>query len=89
VRVHTFGIGDDCSKSLIEKTAIAGRGSYSFASDRTPNLSGKVVLALKKAFNMSFCDCLFEWPNRKVTMHEVFRDELVTTFEILKLEEFE
>ena len=38
---------------------------------------------------MSLADCVFEWPNRKVKMHEVFRDQLVTTFEILKLEEFE
>jgi hypothetical protein len=74
---------------LIEKIAIAGRGSSSFASDKTQNLSGKVIDALKKAFNMSLAECVFEWPNRKVTLNEVFRDQLVTTFEILKLEEFD
>lgn len=38
---------------------------------------------------MSLAECVFEWPNRKVTLNEVFRDQLVTTFEILKLEEFD
>jgi len=44
--VHTFGIGDDCDKELIKESAIAGRGSFSFAGDNCTNLSGQVVQAL-------------------------------------------
>lgn len=40
MRIHTFGIGSGCDKELIEKTAIAGRGSFSFASDGSSDLSG-------------------------------------------------
>ncbi len=32
-RVHTFGIGTDCDLNLIQETAIAGRGSCSFAAN--------------------------------------------------------
>lgn len=39
-RVHTFGIGSDCDRNLIMQTAIAGRGSFSFAMDNSPMLSG-------------------------------------------------
>ena len=42
-RVHTFGIGDGCDQELIKETAIAGRGSHSFASDNCSNLSGQVI----------------------------------------------
>ncbi len=48
-RVHTFGIGNGCDEELIKQTAIAGRGSYSFATDNVSNLSGQVIQALKKA----------------------------------------
>ena len=39
-RVHSFGIGNGCDRELIKQTAIAGRGSYSFATDNSSNLSG-------------------------------------------------
>ncbi len=42
-RVHTFGIGDGCDQELIKETAIAGRGSHSFAADKCSNLSGQVI----------------------------------------------
>ena len=45
-RVHTFGIGEGCDRELIENTAVAGRGSFSFAIDNTSNLSGQVIQAL-------------------------------------------
>ena len=43
MRIHTFGIGSGCDKELIEKAAQAGRGSFSFASDGSLDLSGQVV----------------------------------------------
>jgi hypothetical protein len=32
-RVFSFGIGNDCDKTLIKQMAEAGGGSYSFAAD--------------------------------------------------------
>jgi hypothetical protein len=40
MRIHTFGIGSGCDRELITETAKAGRGSFSFASDGTGDLSG-------------------------------------------------
>jgi len=34
-RVHSFGIGNGCDTELIKQTAIAGRGSYSFATENS------------------------------------------------------
>ena len=47
-RIHTFGIGRDCDKKLVEETAYAGRGSCSFAYDNI-NLAKQVVDALRKS----------------------------------------
>jgi hypothetical protein len=55
-RVHSFGIGSGCSKYLVKEVAIAGRGSYSFVSDKD-NLNVKVIDALKKASNPSLRNC--------------------------------
>ena len=33
IRVHTFGIGSGCDKTLVERTAKAGRGTCSLAGD--------------------------------------------------------
>jgi hypothetical protein len=49
MRIHTFGIGSGCDKELIKQTAVAGRGSFSFASDGSNDLSGLVISALKNA----------------------------------------
>lgn len=43
VRIHTFGVGRDCDKKLIEGIALAGRGSFSYAVDSRDNLSGLVI----------------------------------------------
>ena len=61
-RIHTFGIGDECDRNLIEKVAIAGRGSASFATDEQSNLSGQVIEALRRSFEPSLSDCTFDWP---------------------------
>ena len=75
--MHTFGIGNGCDKELIKMSAIAGRGSYSFATDNSSNLSGQVVEALKKATQPSLKDCNFTWSDRKIELGEVFRNQLV------------
>jgi len=63
-RVHSFGIGNDCDRELIKQTAIAGRGSYSFASENSSNLSGQVIQALNKATQPSLKDCTFTWSGK-------------------------
>ena len=72
-RVHSFGIGNGCDTELIRKTAIAGRGSYSFATEDITNISGQVIEALKKATQPSLKDCIFTWSGDKIELGEVFR----------------
>ena len=49
IKIHTFGLGSDCSKYLVEKVAKAGRGTASFVDENSNDLKGKVINALKKA----------------------------------------
>lgn len=44
-RVYTLGIGNGCSRYLVEKTAIVGNGLYEFVSDNE-NISEKVIALL-------------------------------------------
>lgn len=93
VRVHTFGIGDDCDKQLVKRTAIAGRGSYSFVGNHDQNLEGVVVQALKKSVEASLKDCLMFWITDKSQdmeeLNEVFRNDMVTRYRILPKKDFE
>jgi hypothetical protein len=54
--VHTFGIGNGVSTSLITDCAKAGRGKHYFVNDKAEGLQRKVIDALCKAFqpNMAF-----------------------------------
>ena len=80
MRIHTFGIGSGCDKELIEKTALAGRGSFSFASDGSSDLSGQVISALKKASQPSLQGCKFTFCGNKIKLNEVFRNQLVQSY---------
>ena len=44
-QVHTFGIGNDCSKHLVRGVAKAGRGSFSVVEE-TKDLKARVISAL-------------------------------------------
>lgn len=59
VRIHSFGVGRDCSKHLVLEVAKAGRGSYSFVDENSKNLKGLVITALRKAAEPSLKDCQF------------------------------
>jgi Ca-activated chloride channel homolog len=48
--VHTVGIGNGASKTLVIECANAGNGSYYFVNNRAEGLQGKVIDALKKSF---------------------------------------
>ena len=45
IRIHTIGIGRDCSVKLVQDVARAGRGSCSLVPDNA-NLKGIVIQAL-------------------------------------------
>jgi hypothetical protein len=46
IRIHTFGIGSGCDRELLKRTAVAGRGSSSFAEENSTDLAGQVISAL-------------------------------------------
>jgi von Willebrand factor A domain-containing protein 5 len=48
--VHTFGIGNGASTTLVIECANAGNGRYYFVNDRADGLQGKVIDALSKSF---------------------------------------
>jgi hypothetical protein len=91
--IHTFGIGSDCSKYLVEEVAKAGCGSYSFVVDANDNLKAKVIEALRKALNPSLRGCKFtnQIPGGKPvvvtpengSLGEVFRNDHVQELLIL------
>ena len=60
VKIHSFGVGSDCSKYLVNEVAKAGRGTASFVDDSSNDLKGKVITALKKASEPSYYDCKFK-----------------------------
>lgn len=41
-RIYTLGIGNGCSRYLVEKVAIMGNGKYVFVADNE-NLNEKVI----------------------------------------------
>jgi hypothetical protein len=59
VKIHSFGVGTETSKSLIIDVAKAGRGSASFVDEYSDDLKGLVITALKKASEPSYFDCKF------------------------------
>ncbi len=74
MRIHTFGIGGDCDRQLIEGTARAGRGTSSFAVSKSDNLSKLVITALKKSMVPSLKECEFTFCGKKIEIGEMFRD---------------
>jgi hypothetical protein len=46
LRVYTLGIGNGCSRYLVEKIAIYGNGKFEFVAD-SENLNEKVIYLLQ------------------------------------------
>jgi hypothetical protein len=59
VKIHSFGVDTQSSRSLIIDVAKAGRGSASFVDEYSDDLKGLVITALKKASEPSYYDCNF------------------------------
>lgn len=72
MRVHTFGIGSGCDRTLVKETALAGRGSASFAGDGSSDLRGLVIKALKNASQPSLKECVLSWGNDAERLGELF-----------------
>ena len=70
-------------------TAKAGRGCYNFADDNSTDLSGQVISALNKASQPSLKDCSYSFFGQEVKLGEVFRDQLVQSYQIVSKAEFE
>ena len=82
MKVHTFGIGDHCDLELVTKVAQSGRGSCSVIRDDKSHLvSGKIILALERAFEPSYNNCkltIAHGGKEKVeVLGEVHRNELI------------
>lgn len=88
MRIHTFGIGGDCDRQLIQDTAKAGRGTSSFAVKESDNLSGLVISALKKSMVASLQNCEFTFCGKQISLGEVYQDQSVHSYLILSKEEF-
>lgn len=84
-RIHSFGVGYGCSKYLVKEVAKAGRGSYSFVDEKSENLKGKVISALRKAVEPSLKNCRFTYNASSIIespfaglVGEAFRNDLLT-----------
>ena len=58
-RLHSFGVGNDCSKDQVIEMAKSGRGTYSFVDQQSDDLKGKVITALKRAVELALKNCRF------------------------------
>jgi hypothetical protein len=97
-RVHSFGVGRDCSKYLVKEVAKAGRGSSSFIVDAEDNMKGKVISALRKATEASLKGCRFTHilegqammavPENGV-IGEAFRNDFVEEYLVLTRAQFD
>jgi hypothetical protein len=95
VRIHSFGVGSGCSKYLVKEVAKAGRGSYSFVDEKSENLKGKVINALRRAVEPSLTGCSFSYSVKPILdapsaglIGEAFRHDIIDQYLILTQEEF-
>jgi hypothetical protein len=83
IRVHTFGVGEDCDVDMVRRMAKMGRGSCSLVGNDVANLSEVVVTALRRASEPSLQDCKLEFAKVSEDLGEVFCNELLARFKII------
>jgi hypothetical protein len=61
-KVFSFGVGDDCEKTLITESAKSGKGkSYFVENDDEIEMKEKVIDALQKAAEPALINCNFDF----------------------------
>jgi len=100
-RVFTFGVGNDCDKSLVKEIAEAGHGSHYFAADTNLSvLKTKVIDALAKAQEPALSNCTFDFgvksadtsalidPAKKFFENQLFRNQITRYFTVMTEKQF-
>lgn len=99
-RIHTFGVGSDCSVDLVSRVARAGRGTCSLVVENK-DLRSIVVKALARADEPQYSHCKLtfspslDFPNSSLGStnpsdgFEMFRNDAFIAYGILKVSEFE
>lgn len=102
-RVFTFGVGNDCDKSLVKEIANAGHGSYNFCSDSNLSvLKSKIIDALSKAQEPALSNCTFDFgvtkdtseqtslmdPSQKFKSNQLFRNQITRYYTVMSEEQF-
>ena len=89
--VHTLGISLYADRDLLEKTANAGRGSFSLIEDYESGsvMNGKVIAALKKSLEPALEHCSISYGEETKELSTVFRNQLVIETKLMSVREFE
>lgn len=97
-RIHTFGVGRDCSVSLVRDAARAGKGTCSLVAD-SKDLRAQVVQALARAQEPQYSNCKVRFspeltlPSNSMSADlsagfEIFRHDAFLAFGIVKESDF-
>ena len=74
--VHTLGISNAADADLLQKTADAGRGTFSLIEDFEGGsvLNAKVIAALSKCMEPALEYCSISWGDETKDIDTVFRN---------------
>jgi hypothetical protein len=93
-KVHTFGIGSEFDVELVNRLAKDGHGHCTEIKDlKKTSLPEATVKALGFALYPSLSEAMIAWDNgagemRPVELNELFYNQMVTSYEIVKKENF-
>lgn len=100
VKVFSFGMGEDCERTLITESAKNGKGqSYFVENDDETEIKEQVIDALKKASEPALINCHFDFGtvadssmfnlSKSTKLNNLFKNELVQCFTVMSLDQFE
>jgi len=89
--VHTLGISLNADRDLLERTAYAGRGSFSLIEDYESGsaMNGKVIASLKKSMEPALEHCSISWGDETKELDTVFRNQLILETKLMSTRDFE